>query len=189
MPEIEYYRPRKTIGEKLEDARIILIDRQIDTNLASYVIMNLLALDNENQKPINMYFNSPGGSVIDGLAIFDVMKAVRSPIHTICMGIAASMAAILLCCGDHRAATPNAEIMIHQASGGMQGKVTDINIQVAHIIRIEETIYRIMSEHTGKTPEQLKQDCRDDNYMTAQEALEYNLIDEILIPEAKTIVK
>ena len=145
----------------------------------------MLFLESEDpDKEIHFYINSPGGSISDGLAIFDTMNYIKCPVSTICIGMAASMGAFLLAAGTKgkRYATPNAEVMIHQPliSGGLSGQTTEIKIHADHMVRTRERLNRILSENTGKPIEQVNLDTERDNYLTAQEALEYGLIDNIL---------
>ena len=174
------------IYSRLLKDRIIFIDREIDDNTASLVVAQLLFLEAEDpEKDINIYINSPGGSVTAGMAIYDTMRYVRPDICTICVGMAASMGAVLLTAGTKgkRFALPNAEIMIHQPAiggNGVQGQATDIEIVSNHIQKSKERLNRILAENTGKTIEQIYADTERDNYMSAQEALEYGLIDRII---------
>ena len=133
-------------------------------------------------KDIQLYINSPGGSVTAGMAIYDTMQYIKCDVSTICVGMAASMGAFLLSCGakGKRIALPNAEVMIHQPSAGTQGKVTDMEIDVEHFLKIKQRINKILADNTGKTPEQIKSDSERDNWMTAEEAKEYGLIDKVI---------
>ena len=147
------------------------------------VVAQLLYLEAQDpDKDIQLYINSPGGSVTAGMAIYDTMQYIKCDVSTICVGMAASMGAFLLSCGakGKRIALPNAEVMIHQPSAGTQGKVTDMEIDVEHFLKIKQRINKILADNTGKTPEQIKSDSERDNWMTAEEAKEYGLIDEIL---------
>lgn len=175
------------IYSRLLKDRIIFIGSQIDDNLASLVIAQLLFLQSEDpKKDINIYINSPGGSVSAGLAIYDTMQFVSPDISTICMGMSASMAQVLLCAGTKgkRFALPNSRIMMHQPMGGTQGQATDIEIYTKEMLRMRGVLYDIISHHSGKTIEQIKLDADRDNYMSPTEALSYGLIDKIL--EKKT---
>ncbi len=175
------------IYSRLLKDRIIFIGSQIDDNLASLVIAQLLFLQSEDpKKDINIYINSPGGSVSAGLAIYDTMQFVSPDISTICMGMSASMAQVLLCAGTKgkRFALPNSRIMMHQPMGGTQGQATDIEIYTKEMLRMRGVLYDIISHHSGKTIEQIKLDADRDNYMSPAEALSYGLIDKIL--EKKT---
>ncbi len=176
------------IYSRLLKDRIIFIGSQIDDNLASLVIAQLLFLQSEDpKKDISIYINSPGGSVSAGLAIYDTMQFVTPDITTICMGMSASMAQVLLCAGTHgkRYALPNSRIMMHQPMGGTQGQTTDIEIYTREMIRMRTTLYDIISKHSGKSTEQILKDAERDYYMNPQEALEYGLIDKIMGKKAE----
>ena len=172
------------IYSRLLDDRIIFLSGEIDDAVANTVIAQLIYLEAKDPtKPINMYINSPGGSVSAGLAIYDTMNYIRSDVCTICVGLAASMGAFLLSSGARgkRFALPNSEIMIHQPLGGAQGQASDIKIQAEHILRTKDKLNRILSKNTGKDLAQIVKDTDRDNYLTAEEALEYGLIDEIYL--------
>lgn len=176
------------IYSRLLKENIVFIGGPIDDHMANSVIAQLLFLSSQNpKKDVNLYINSPGGSVTAGLAIYDTMKFIKPDITTICMGMAASMAQVLLCAGTEgkRFALPHARIMMHQPSGGTQGQSADIEVYTREIIRIREVLYKIIGEHTGKSTEQIKADADRDNYMTPEEAKEYGLIDKILLPGTK----
>lgn len=176
------------IYSRLLKENIVFIGGPIDDHMANSVIAQLLFLSSQNpKKDVNLYINSPGGSVTAGLAIYDTMKFIKPDITTICMGMAASMAQVLLCAGTEgkRFALPNSRIMMHQPSGGTQGQSADIEIYTREIIRIREVLYKIIGEHTGKDAEQIKKDADRDNYMTPDEAKDYGLIDKILLPGTK----
>lgn len=169
--------------------RIILIDSEINSSLATSIIAQLLYLESENNEaPITMYINSPGGSISDGLAIYDIMNKIKAPINTICMGMAASMAAFLLCSGSkgRRYCLPNSTVMIHQPLGGAQGQATEILIVAKRIKYLRQKMYQIISKNTGKTYEEVAQACERDNYLTPEEAKEFGLVDDIIesIPKA-----
>ena len=171
------------IYSRLLKERIIFIGTPIDDYVASLTIAQLLFLQSEDpSKDISVYINSPGGSVSAGLAIYDTMQFVKPDISTICVGMAASMAQVLLCAGasGKRFALPNSRIMMHQPLGGTQGQATDIEIYTKEMLRIRDTLYAIISKHTGKDYETIKKDADRDNYMSPQEALNYRLIDKIL---------
>jgi ATP-dependent Clp protease protease subunit len=160
----------------------MLCDEVNDTN-ASLVVAQLLYLEGiDSEKDINLYINSPGGAITAGMAIYDTMNYVKCDVSTICIGMAASMGAFLLCAGakGKRFATPNAEIMIHQPSGGARGQATDIKIHAEHIIRTRHKMNRLMAEHTGQPIEVIERDTERDNFMEAQQALDYGLIDKII---------
>ena len=171
------------IYSRLLKDRIIFIDDEITDATASLVVAQLLFLESEDpDKDINMYINSPGGVITAGMAIYDTMQYIRPDVSTICVGMAASMAAFLLSAGTKgkRYVLPNAEVMIHQPLGGAQGQATDIEIQAKHIIKIKEKLAGILSERTGKDLDQLKADMERDFWMSSEDAKEYGLIDEII---------
>ncbi|MBR2386996.1 ATP-dependent Clp endopeptidase proteolytic subunit ClpP [bacterium] len=171
------------IFSRLLRERIIFLGTEIDDEVANSIVAQLLLLDSENsEKDIMLYINSPGGVITAGMAIFDTMKLIKSPVSTICLGDAASMGAFLLSAGTKgkRLALPNARIMIHQPLGGAQGQATDIEIEAKEILRMKTMLTQLLSEHTGQTFEKVKQDTERDNFMTASEALEYGLIDKII---------
>ncbi len=175
------------IYSRLLKDRIIFLGSEIVDDVANSVVAQLLFLESEDpDKDINLYINSPGGSVTAGLAIYDTMQYIRPKVSTICVGLAASMGAILLAGGakGKRLALPNAEIMIHQPLGGARGQASDIEIQAKNIIKTKERMNRILSSHTGQDYETVARDTDRDNYMTAEEALKYGLIDKII--EART---
>ena len=170
------------LASRLLEDRIIFLSGEVNTDLANYVIAQLIYLEaRDPHKDIALYINSPGGSVTDGMAIFDTMNYIKCDVSTISIGLSASMGAFLLAAGakGKRYALPNSEIMIHQPLGGAQGQASDIEIQANHIKRIKEKINRVLSERTGKSLEQIEKDTDRDNYMTAEQAKEYGLIDEI----------
>ena len=174
------------IFSRLLKDRIIFLGEDVNATTASLVVAQLLFLESEDpDKEINLYINSPGGSVTDGLAIVDTMNYIKCPVSTTCIGLAASFGAVLLANGEKgkRYATPNAEILIHQpliGGHGITGQTTDIKIHAENMIKTRERLNRILSDRTGKPLEQIMQDTERDHYMTAEEALEYGLIDEIL---------
>ena len=171
------------IYSRLLKDRIIFIDQQVDEHLASIVVAQLLFLEAEDpEKDINIYINSPGGMVTAGLAILDTMNYVKPDISTICVGLAASMGAVLLSAGTkgQRYALPNAEIMIHQPLGGAQGQASDIKIQADWMMKTKERLNHILAENTGKDLSIIERDTDRDNFMYADEAVEYGLIDRVL---------
>ncbi|CVI70404.1 MAG TPA: ATP-dependent Clp endopeptidase proteolytic subunit ClpP [Candidatus Anaerobutyricum stercoris] len=171
------------IYSRLLKDRIIILGEEVNDVTASLVVSQMLFLEAEDpDKDINLYIMSPGGSVTAGMAIYDTMQFIKCDVSTICMGMAASMGAFLLAGGTKgkRLALPNAEIMIHQPSGGAQGQATEIEIVADHILKTKEKLNRILAENTGQTYEKIKADTERDNYMTAQEALEYGLIDVVV---------
>jgi len=171
------------IYSRLLKDRIIFIGTAIDDHVANLVIAQMLFLQMEDpKKDIHIYINSPGGSVTAGLAIYDTMQFVTCDVTTYCMGIAASMGAVLLCAGTKgkRYALPNSDIMIHQVSGGAQGQASDVERQVEFMYKLKRRLNGILSKHTGKSVEQVDKDADRDNYMTADEAKEYGLVDEVV---------
>jgi len=172
------------IYSRLLKDRIIFVGSVMNDDMANIVIAQLLHLEADNPKnDIHMYINSPGGVVTSGLAIYDTMQYIKPDICTICMGQAASMGALLLAAGAHgkRSALPNSRIMIHQPLGGVQGQATDIEIHAKEIIKIKERINQILSKHTGKDIKKIENDSDRNFFMDAKEALEYGLIDEVII--------
>lgn len=168
---------------RLLKERIILLDSPIDDQVASIVIAEMIFLESEDpSKDIIMYINSPGGSVSAGLAIYDTMQYIRPDISTICVGMAASMAQVLLCAGTEgkRMALPNSRIMMHQPSGGSQGQTTEIEIYLKEMIRTREQLYQIIAAHSGKDVERIRKDADRDYWMSPQDAVEYGLIDRVL---------
>jgi len=190
MPLVPYVIEQTNRGERSYDIysrllkdRIIFLGDEVNDVTANLVVAQLLFLDAEDpDKDINLYINSPGGSVSAGLAIYDTMHHVKCDVSTICVGIAASMGAHLLSGGTKgkRFALPNAEIMIHQPSGGARGQATDIQIHAEHILRTKRKLNEMMAANTGQPLEKVIQDQERDNYMTAQEALEYGIIDKVV---------
>lgn len=165
----------------LED-RIIFLSGEINDAMANTIVAQLIYLEGKDpSKPISLYINSPGGSVSAGLAIYDTMNYIKCEVHTICVGLAASMGAFLLSSGEKgkRFALPNSEIMIHQPLGGAQGQASDIKIQAEHILKTKAKLNKILAENSGKSVEQIEKDGDRDFFMSAEEALEYGLIDKI----------
>ena len=171
------------IFSRLLRERIIFLGTEIDDMVANLVVAQLLLLDSENpEKDIMLYINSPGGSVTAGFAIYDTMQHIRSDVSTICLGDAASMGAFLLSGGTKgkRLALPNSRIMIHQPLGGAKGQATDIEIEAKEILRMKSMLNELLAEHTGQKLETIKKDTERDNFMSAEEALKYGLIDKII---------
>lgn len=171
------------IYSRLLNDRIIMLCDEVNDQTASLVVAQLLYLEGQDpDKDIMLYINSPGGSVTAGLAIYDTMNYIKCDVSTTCIGMAASMGAFLLSSGakGKRFALPNSEIMIHQPSGGAQGQATDISIHANHILRVKDKLNQILSERTGQPLDVVKRDTERDNFMTAQEALEYGLIDKVI---------
>ena len=171
------------IYSRLLKDRIIFLGSEVVDDVANSIVAQMLFLESEDpDKDINLYINSPGGSVTAGLAIYDTMQYIKPQVSTICVGLAASMGAILLAGGakGKRLALPNAEIMIHQPLGGARGQASDIEIQAKNIIKTKERMNRILASHTGQDYETVARDTDRDNYMTAEEALKYGLIDKII---------
>ena len=173
------------IFSRLLKDRIIFLSEDVNPTTASLVIAQMLFLESEDpDKEISFYINSPGGSITDGMAIVDTMNYIKCPVSTICIGLAASMGSVLLASGEKgkRFATPNSEILIHQPliSGGLSGQTTEIKIHADHMVKTREKLNKLLSEKTGQSLEQIEKDTERDHYMTAEEALKYGLIDEII---------
>ena len=170
------------IFSRLLKNRIILLSGEIDDNVSNSVVAQLLYLDSLNHDDINLYINSPGGSVTAGMAIYDTMNFVKSDVSTICLGMAASMAAFLLSSGEagKRYILPNAEVMIHQPLGGAQGQATEIKIAAEHILKLREKLNKILSKNTKQSLETIALDTERDNFMDSNEALKYGLVDKII---------
>ena len=171
------------IFSRLLNDRIILLNEEVNSASAGVVVAQLLYLEGQDpEKDISLYINSPGGVITAGMAIYDTMQYIKCDVSTICLGMAASMGAFLLAAGTKgkRFALPNSEIMIHQPSGGAQGQATDISIHANHILRVKDKLNQILSERTGQPLDVVKRDTERDNFMTAQEALEYGLIDKVI---------
>ncbi|MBU1041812.1 MAG: ATP-dependent Clp endopeptidase proteolytic subunit ClpP [Proteobacteria bacterium] len=180
------------IYSRLLKDRIILLGSAIDDHVASLICAQLLFLESEDpEKEIFMYVNSPGGSVTAGMAIYDTMQYIAPPVATLCMGQAASMGALLLCAGaaGQRFALPNSRILIHQPLGGAQGQATDIGIQAREILRMRESLNGILAYHSGQSMERIEKDTERDYFMTAQEALEYGIIDKIMTKRESALKK
>ena len=171
------------IYSRLLKERVIFMVGPVDDHMANLIVAQLLFLESENpEKDISLYINSPGGVVTSGLAIYDTMQFVRPDVSTVCIGQAASMGAVILAGGekDKRHALPHSRVMIHQPMGGSQGQATDIEIHTKEILSTRERLNRILSEHTGKTMDQISTDTDRDNFMSASEAVEYGILDGIL---------
>ena len=191
MPLIPYVIEQTNRGERSYDIysrllkeRIVFLGEEVTDVTADLIVAELLFLESEDPgKDISFYINSPGGSVSAGMAIYDTMQYIKCDVSTICMGMAASMGAFLLSGGTKgkRFALPNAEIMIHQPLGGMQGQATDMQIAVDHILQTKQKLTKLLSEHTGQPLEKVAADCERDNWMTAEEAKAYGLIDDVII--------
>ena len=174
------------IFSRLPNDRIVMLSEEVNDTTASLIVAQMLYLEAQDpDKDIQFYINSPGGSVTAGMAIYDTMNYVKCDVSTICIGMAASMGAFLLSSGakGKRMALPNAEIMIHQPSGGARGQASDIKIQAEWMLRTREKLNKILSENTGKSIEQIAIDTERDNFMPAEEAVEYGLIDKIVYPK------
>ena len=190
MSLVPYVVEQTSRGERQYDIfsrhlndRIIVLSDEVNDATASLVIAQLLFLEGQDStKDISLYINSPGGSVSAGLAIYDTMQYIKCDVSTICMGMAASMGAFLLSSGakGKRYVLPNAEVMIHQPSGGAQGQATEIEITAKHILKTKERLNRILSENTGKPIEQVAADTERDNWLSAEEAVEYGLVDKVM---------
>ena len=170
------------IFSRLLKDRIIILSGEIDDNLANSVVAELLYLDSINHNEISLYINSPGGSITSGMAIYDTMNFIKSDVSTICVGMAASMAAFLLSSGTKgkRFALPNSEIMIHQPLGGIQGQATEIKIAAERILKLKNKLNNILSTNTGKSLEIIEQDTERDHFLESEEALNYGIIDKII---------
>ena len=171
------------IFSRLLNDRIIMLSEEVNATTASLIVAQLLYLEGQDpEKDISFYINSPGGSVTDGMAIYDTMQYIRCDVSTICVGMAASMGAFLLSAGakGKRMALPNAEIMIHQPSAGTQGQITDMAIHLKRLETIKQRMNRILADNTGKPLEVVTADCERDNFMSAEEAVEYGLIDKVI---------
>ena len=176
------------IFSRLLNDRIILLNEEVNSASAGLVVAQLLYLEGQDpEKDISLYINSPGGVITDGMAIYDTMQYIKCDVSTICMGMAASMGAFLLAAGakGKRYALPNAEIMIHQPSGGAQGQATDIQIQAERILQTKKSLNTILAERTGQPYEVICKDTERDNFMTAQQAMEYGLIDKVIATKSK----
>ena len=176
------------IFSRLLRERIIFLGEEIDDELANSIVAQLLLLDSENsEKDIMLYINSPGGVITAGMAIYDTIKSIRSDVSTICIGEAASMGAFLLSAGTKgkRMALPSARIMIHQPLGGAQGQATDIELEAKEILRMKNMLNGLLAEHTGQPIEKIQQDTERDHYLSAQQALEYGLIDKVILPNTE----
>lgn len=166
---------------RLAKDRILFLNGVVEENMANHIIATLLWLESQNPKaPINMYVNSPGGSVVAGMAIYDIMMYIQSPITTIVTGQAASMGSLLACAGNKRLVTVNSRHMIHQPLGGAQGQATEVEIAFRELQRWKKVLTDIYVKHTGHSYEKLEQDMDRDNFMTAEEAVKYNLADEVV---------
>lgn len=170
------------IYSRLLKDRIIILSGEIDDNLANSIVAQLLYLDSINNDTINLYINSPGGSITAGMAIYDTMNFIKSDVSTICIGMAASMAAFLLSSGKKgkRFCLPNSEVMIHQPLGGAQGQATEIKIAAERILKLKDKLNTILAKNTGKSLKQIERDTERDNFMDSKEALEYGIIDNVI---------
>ena len=176
------------IYSRLLKDRIIFISGEVEDVMANLAVAQMIFLEAEDpDKDIFLYINSPGGSISAGMAIYDTMQYIKCDVSTICIGIAASMGAFLLAAGTKgkRKSLPNAEVMIHQPSGGTRGQATDIQIHAEHIISIKKKMNKILAERTGQTVKRVTTDTERDNYLSAEQALEYGIIDEIIMPKVK----
>ncbi|MFO0714437.1 MAG: ATP-dependent Clp endopeptidase proteolytic subunit ClpP [Sandaracinus sp.] len=171
------------IGSRLLRDRIVFLGSEVDDAVSNYIVAQLLILEGEDpDKEITMYINSPGGVITAGLAIYDTMQYVRCPVSTVCIGQAASMGAVLLAAGSkgRRRCLPNSRVMIHQPHGGARGQATDIEIQAREIVQMRTKLNEILSKHTGQTVDKLKADTERDRFLSATEAKEYGLVDEVI---------
>jgi len=178
------------IFSRLLKDRIVFLGTQVTDEIANLVIAQMLFLESEDpEKDIHFYINSPGGSVSAGLAIYDTMQYIRPPVSTLCLGQAASMGALLLTAGEKgkRFALPYARIMIHQPLGGAQGQATDIDIQAREILRVREQVNNILAKHTGQSLKRIEKDTDRDFFMTSKQAVEYGLVDEVIVARSNKI--
>ena len=176
------------IYSRLLKDRVIMVNGQVEDHMANSIIAQLLFLDSEDHnKPIQMYINSPGGSVTAGMGIYDTMQHIKAPVHTTVLGLAASMGSILLIGGEigHRYALPNSEVLIHQPLGGAQGQATEIEIAAEHIKKTRTKLNTLIAERTGQKLSKVKKDTDRDNWLTAEESLAYGLVDSILVNKDK----
>lgn len=195
MSLIPYVVEQTSRGERSYDIysrllkdRIVFLSGEVDDAMANTVVAQLLFLEMEDpDADISLYINSPGGSITAGMAIYDTMQYIKPQVRTVCIGMAASMGAFLLMAGEKgkRLALPNSEVMIHQPLGGAQGQATDVQIRAEWLVRTKKKMLDMMAEMTGQPREKLAQDCERDYFMSAQEALDYHIIDEIYQPRAK----
>lgn len=196
---IPYVIERSGSGERSYDIysrllkdRIVFLSGQVEDEMANAVVAQLLFLEMDNpDADISLYINSPGGSVTAGMAIYDTMQYIKAPVRTVCVGLAASMGAFLLMAGEKgkRMALPNAEVMIHQPSGGAQGQATDVSIRAEWLLRTKKKMNEMMAEMTGQSVEKVTADAERDYFMSAQEALNYGIVDQIYDPRKKDEVK
>lgn len=196
---IPYVIERSGSGERSYDIysrllkdRIVFLSGQVEDEMANAVVAQLLFLEMDNpDADISLYINSPGGSVTAGMAIYDTMQYIKAPVRTVCVGLAASMGAFLLMAGEKgkRMALPNAEVMIHQPSGGAQGQATDVSIRAEWLIRTKKKMNEMMAEMTGQSVEKVTADAERDYFMSAQEAMNYGIVDQIFDPRKKDEVK
>jgi ATP-dependent Clp protease protease subunit len=199
MAGMQYFEPsvieKTAYGERAYDVysrllkdRVIFLRGEVNEALANSIVAQLLFLEMEDaDAEISMYINSPGGSVTDGMAIFDTMRYIRPKVRTVCLGMAASMGAFLLMAGEPgmRMALPNSEVMIHQPSGGASGQATDVQLHAQWLLRTKQKMNSLMSEMTGQPLERIERDVERDYFMTAEEAKAYGIIDEIFVPRTK----
>ena len=196
---IPYVIERSGSGERSYDIysrllkdRIVFLSGQVEDEMANAIVAQLLFLEMDNpDADISLYINSPGGSVTAGMAIYDTMQYIKAPVRTVCVGLAASMGAFLLMAGEKgkRMALPNAEVMIHQPSGGAQGQATDVSIRAEWLLRTKKKMNEMMAEMTGQSVEKVTADAERDYFMSAQEALNYGIVDQIFDPRKKDEVK
>jgi ATP-dependent Clp protease protease subunit len=171
------------IFSRLLKENIVFIGTPINDQIANLTVAQLLYLSSENpEKNINLYINSPGGVIYSGLAVYDTMQYIQAPVATICVGLAASMGSVLLAAGakGHRAALPNSRVMIHQPLGGAEGQASDIEIQAKEIMWLKQRLFQILSDHTGKDPEEIREDADRNYWLSAQDSKEYGLVDTVL---------
>ena len=182
LEERQLHVTQMDVFSRLMADRIIFLGTEIDDTVANVIIAQLLYLSSQDpESPITMYLNTPGGSVYDGLAIYDTMQYISNEVQTVCTGLAASMGSVLLCAGEKgkRFALPHSRIMIHQPLGGAHGQASDIEITAKEILKLKGELYQIIADHSGKTLKQIEKDADRDHWLTAKEAVEYGMIDDI----------
>lgn len=180
-----YSEPKYDIQRAQIDDRVVHLEGAVDERQASYITQTLLHLNKISKQPIQLYINSPGGSVLDGLAIIDVMKDIEAPVYTCVKGLAASMGAAILSQGDKRFALPNATVMLHQVSSGTQGNIQDMEVSLDFTKQLNEKLLKMIAKSCKKTVTQLKKDTQRDSWMFAEDALKYGIIDEVKKPSDK----
>lgn len=170
---------------RMFEQRIVFMHCEVNDQTCAVIIAELLYLAAKSNDPIRLYINSPGGSIISGMAVIDTMNMIKAPVYTYCTGMAASMGAMILACGEpgERYCLPNSDVMIHEGASGMQGKTKDIKSSFEHLVRLQDNLYKILAKRTGKSYEVIDEACKIDKWMTSKEALEFGLIDKIMTKE------